>query len=283
MDSLKTDVTQINKMASIGNKADVNEADFLEYFKDDEDSEVIGMYLENVQEGRELLEKARDVKKPILAFKVGRSQEGAAAATSHTAGLANNDVIFDSACRQAGIVRLEAVSELHSLPKIFTEMPLLKGDKIAVVTNSGAFGGIVADILVDNGLRFPSFSEDLQRQLTETGKIFNVSNPVDIGPNLSKQTLMDIFRILLSSDEVDGILPVPNVWSDIVVESILEFAGMCREYGKPAAIYVPNAVDRIISLRTKYQVPLFESPHEAVRALVVSLQHSRYLAKKELN
>ena len=281
LESLASDVTKINKLASIGNKADIDEADFLDYFKDDENTEVVGMYLENVQEGRKLLDVAKTVKKPVMIFKVGRSEEGAGAATSHTAGLANNDLIFNSACKQAGIIRLNAVSELHSLPKIFTEMPLLKGKKIAVVTNSGAFGGIVADILVDNELEFPSFSDELQKKLRATGDIFNVSNPVDIGPNLSKQTLMDIFKLLLASDEVDGILPVPNVWNEIVIESILEFSQMCREYGKPAAIYIPNSVGKIIELRKKHNVPLFESPNEAARALVVSLQHYNYKKKKE--
>ncbi len=281
MDSLKSDVTKINKLASIGNKADIDEADFLEYFKDDENTEVIGMYLENVEEGRKLLDVAKTTTKPILIFKVGRSKEGATAATSHTAGLANNDIIFDSACKQAGIIRLNAVSELHSLPKIFTEMPLLKGKKIAVVTNSGAFGGIVADILIDNKLEFPEFSKELQAKLRETGDIFNVANPVDIGPNLSKQTLMDIFKVLLTSGEVDGILPVPNVWNEIVIESIIEFVEMCKDYGKPAAIYVPNAVERIISIRKQHNIPLFESPNEAARALVVSLQQYNYQKKKE--
>lgn len=281
MESLASDVTNINKLASIGNKADIDESDFLDYFKDDDQTEVIGMYLENVEQGRKLIDTAKKVKKPIMIFKTGRSEEGAVAATSHTAGLANNDQIFDSACKQAGIIRLNAVSELHSLPKIFTEMPLLKGKKIAVVTNSGAFGGITADILIENDLEFPTFSEELQQKLRDTDDLFNVANPVDIGPNLSKQTLMDIFRHLLESDEVDGILPVPNVWNEVVIESILEFSGLCRKYGKPAAIYVPNSVEQIISLRRQHGVPLFESPGEAARALHVSLQHYNYLKKKE--
>lgn len=85
---------------------------------------------------------------------------------------------------------------------------------------------------------------------------------------------MDIFKVLLTSDEVDGILPVPNVWNDIVIESILEFVQMCRDY-------VPNAVERIISLRKQHKIPLFESPNEAARALFVSLQHYNYQQKKE--
>ncbi len=281
MDSLRSDITKINKMASIGNKADIDESDLLEYFNKDENTEVIGMYLENIQNGRKLFESAQKVRKPILVFKVGRSQEGAGAATSHTAGMANNDVVFDSACKQCGIIRLEDISELHAMPKIFTTMPLLKGKNIAVFTNSGAFGGIAADILVKAGLAFPQLSESIQEKLTKTGTLFNVSNPIDLGPSLSKQTFIDIFDILLSSDEIDGLMPVPNVWNDVVIETLIELVEMCQKYNKPAAIYVPNAVKTIISLRTKHNLPLFESPRAAVRALCISHAQYCYLEKKE--
>jgi len=172
---------------------------------------------------------------------------------------------------------------MYSLPKIFTEMPPLKGKNIAVVTNSGAFGGITADILNDNDLFFPEFSPQLRKDLTATGKIFNNANPVDIGPNLSKQTLMDIFEKLLKSDEVDGLLPVPNVWNDVFIEAIKDLVTLCNKHNKPAAIYLPNSVSRIIELRQAHQIPIFESPDEAARALKISFDHQQYILRKELN
>jgi hypothetical protein len=96
-----------------------------------------------------------------------------------------------------------------------------------------------------------------------------------------KQTFLDIFDILLSADEVDGLLPVPNVWQDVVIEAILDLVEMCKKYRKPAAIYIPNAIDRILQIREKYRIPLFESPEEATRALAVSYQQYRFLKKKE--
>jgi acyl-CoA synthetase (NDP forming) len=108
------------------------------------------------------METAKKVKKPMLVFKVGKTSEGIRAAQSHTAGMANNDLIFDSACKQAGIIRVHSISELHSLPKIFTHMPPLKGKRIAVFTNSGAFGGITADLLVQSGLEMARLSPETQ-------------------------------------------------------------------------------------------------------------------------
>jgi len=275
MESLKKDVVKANKVISIGNKSDVDEADMIEYLDGDDSTEVIGMYLENVQHGRKFLDAARRARKPILAFKVGRTEEGAEAARSHTAGMANNDVLFEGACRQAGIIRVNTISELHSLPKIFTRMPPLRGRRIAVFTNSGAFGGITADLLVEAGLEMARLSPETQDRLSRTGQIFNVSNPIDLGPALSMQTFLDIFDILLSSDEVDGLLPVPSLWHPMIIDAIGELVKKCHHYRKPAAIYTPNAVYKTVSYRETYQIPLFESPEEAARALQVS--HLQYL------
>lgn len=280
MESLKKDVVKANKVISIGNKSDVDEADMIEYLERDDSTEVIGMYLENVQNGRKFLDTARRARKPILVFKVGKTDEGAEAARSHTAGMANNDAIFEGVCRQAGIIQVNSISELHSLPKIFTSMPPLRGRRIAVFTNSGAFGGVVADLLVDAGLEMARLSPGTQEKLNRTGQIFNVSNPIDLGPALSMQTFLDIFDILLSSEEVDGFLPVPSLWHPMIIDAIKELVGKCRHYRKPAAIYTPNAVYKTVSYREEYQVPLFESPEEAVRALQTSHQYYCYPPRK---
>lgn len=281
LESFTMDVVRANKIVSIGNKSDIDESDVLEYFNRDDSTGVIGMYLENIKNGRKFIETARKVRKPILVFKVGRTSEGSRAAMSHTAGMANNDTIFDTACSQAGVIRVASISELHAMPKMFTHMPPLKGKRIAVFTNSGAFGGITADLLVQAGLEMATLSPETQEKLSRTGRIFNVTNPIDLGPALSMQTFLEIFDILLSSDEVDGLLPVPSLWHPMVIDAIVELVKKCRHYGKPAAIYTPNAVHKTVSYRQKYQVPLFESPEEAVRALKVSYQQSCYVDMKD--
>ena len=281
IDSFQTDIVNVNKMISIGNKADIDEADLIEYLNKDDTTKVLGMYLENVKDGRRLMDVARKFRKPLLVFKVGRTIEGSRAAMSHTAGMANNDVIFDSACRQSGIIRLKSIDELHSLPKIFTSMPVLKGKRIVIFTNSGAFGGITSDLLVESGFEVVRLSENTQQKIAKTGKIFNTSNPIDLGPALSPETFRNIFEILLSSDEVDGILAVPNVWQKVVIDTIIELVGQCKKFDKPAAIYIPNAIQRILSIRDEYQLPVFESAEEAVRALYVSHQQYKFIQKKE--
>ncbi len=284
LESFMSDVVKAAKIVSIGNKSDIDESDMIEYFNTDEKTKVICLYMENIKYGRKFIEVARKTAKPILVFKVGRTSEGVRAAQSHTAGMANNDLIFENACKQAGVIRVKSISELHSLPKIFTHMPPLKGKRIAMFTNSGAFGGITADLLIQSGLEMAKLSLKTQERLSRTGRIFNVTNPIDLGPALSMQTFMEIFDILLSSDEVDGLLPVPSLWHPMVIEAIMELVKKCHQYGKPAAIYTPNAADKTIAYRSNYKIPLFESPEEAVRALAVSnSQYNYQLMKEELS
>ena len=279
MESLYYDLVGVNKVVSIGNKCDVDEADLIDYFQQDE-TEVIGIYLENIADGRKFMNAVRKSRKPVLVYKVGKTKEGALAAMSHTAGMANNDRIFDAACKQAGMIRLQSIDELHSLPKILTEMPLLKGKRIAAFTNSGAFGSIAADLLVEAGLQMPQLAPRTQERLKKAGQVFNIKNPVDIGP-APPQTYLDIFEILLAADEVDGLLPLLSVWQPFVIDCLLELLKMCKHYDKPAAIYTPNAVAKSISIRARHRIPIFETTRQAVRALSVS--HAQYASLLKRN
>ncbi|MBN2568174.1 MAG: CoA-binding protein, partial [Deltaproteobacteria bacterium] len=136
VERLIEDVSGINKLVSLGNKADLDEADFIDYFDTDR-TKVIALYLESVEDGRKLMQSVRRTLKPVLVYKSGKSEAGSRAIMSHTAGMAQNDAVFDKACRQAGMIRLHSPEELCVLPKMLTEMPLLSGNRIAVFTNSG--------------------------------------------------------------------------------------------------------------------------------------------------
>ncbi len=273
------DLPGVNKMVCIGNKSDVDESDFIDYFNSD-NTRVIALYLENVERGDRLMAAARGSAKPILVYKSGRSEAGSAACVSHTAGLANNDAVFDGACKQAGIIRLQSAEELHALPKMFTEMPLLSGKRIAVFTNSGAFGTIGADLLADTDLVMAEFSPQTREKLGRLPGVFNAGNPVDIGPALP-QIYLQIYDILLSDPNVDGLLNIVGMWRDYIADVLGELITLCRRYDKPAALFSFNAMASVQAARADKNLPLFATLEEAVRALVVSHQQFRYLDKKE--
>jgi len=163
---------------------------------------------------------------------------------------------------------------------MFTEMPLLKGNRVAMFTNSGAFGSIAADLLVEAGLQMVPLSGQTQDKLKKAGQVFNVKNPVDIGP-APPQAYLDIFEILLSADEVDGLLPLLSVWQTFVIDTLHELLKMCKQYDKPAAIYTPNAIAKSIAIRAKHRIPIFETSEQAVRALSVSHDYYASLIKRK--
>jgi acetyltransferase len=159
-------------------------------------------------------------------------------------------------------------------------MPLLRGNRIAAFTNSGAFGSISADMMTDAGLTIPRLAPKTRERISKIKGVFNINNPVDIGP-APPQVYLDLIDIILAAPEVDGLLLMSSIWRDFIIDVIKEVIKMCKHYDKPAAIYTPNCISRIISVRKQFNIPIFDSLEEAVRALVVSHEQFRYLRKKE--
>ncbi len=120
-----------------------------------------------------------------------------------------------------------------------------------------------------------------QERLKKAGQVFNIKNPVDIGP-APPQTYLDIFEILLSADEVDGLLPLLSVWQPFVIDCLHELLKICKHYDKPAAIYTPNAITKSIAIRAKHKIPIFETSEQAVRALWASQTYYESLLKRNL-
>lgn len=280
VERLMEDLSGVNKMVSLGNKCDLDEADFIDYFDSDR-TEVIALYLESVKDGRKLMQAVRRTKKPVLVYKTGKSEAGSAAVLSHTAGMAQNDAVFDGACRQAGMIRLQSPEELYTLPKMLTEMPLLKGKRIAVFTNSGAFGTIGADMLSDTPLIMAPFSEKTKAKLKKLPGVFNAANPVDIGP-APPDVYLAIYRILLEAQEVDGILHMVSMWRDYVTDVMETLVNLCRTHQKPAALYAFSAMEKLRAAQQARRLPLFGMASEAVRALVVSHEQYQAMQKKTL-
>jgi len=279
VERLLDDISGINKMVSLGNKSDLDEADLIDYF-DGDATRVIALYLESVKDGRKLMQSVRRTKKPVLVYKTGKSEAGSAAVLSHTAGMAQNDSVFDGACRQAGMIRLRVPEELYTLPKMLTEMPLLSGKRIAVFTNSGAFGTIGADLLEDTRLVMAPFSEATRAKLKKLPGVFNAGNPVDIGP-APPEIYLEIYNILMNAEEVDGILHMVSMWRDYVTDVMGTLVELCHRHQKPAAMYAFSALDRLRVAQLEKSLPLFSTVEDAVRALVVSHEHYQYLQKKE--
>ncbi|MEK6923617.1 MAG: CoA-binding protein, partial [Candidatus Micrarchaeota archaeon] len=171
-------------IASLGNSADVDAADVLEWLEHDKNTKVITLYLESVADGRKLLKVARRASrsKPIIAIKGGRTGEGIKAAGSHTGALASDYRVFAGAMRQAGVKIAESIEEMFDLAIALQKWPSC-GNSIAIITNGGGAGVLAADYCGDLGMKLARLAPATIRKLDESGKMhpaYSRSNPLDI-------------------------------------------------------------------------------------------------------
>lgn len=234
----------ISKVASIGNKCDVDETELLEYYVNDPNTTVIAAYLESIKNGRRFLEIARSTAKPIIVLKAGRSAQGAKAAMSHTASLSGASEIYRGAFRQAGIVQVFDIHELMDLARGFSKTEHCRPDGgTAVLTFSGGAGIVTTDLLSDYNLKLAELSEET---LVEIKKVFpewmDPSHPVDLWPAAEKNGVAPVY-----THTVESVMKDPTVDSVIVetlasprtgLDYLKEIAELKNKYGKPVALWM---------------------------------------------
>ena len=276
----------LNKLASIGNKLDLNENDFLEYLISDAGTKVIGMYLENFSDGRRLMELAAGTDKPLVLVKGNRSQGSREIAHFHTTALTGDDETADAAMAQAGVHRVRNLREMMDGLKIFS-LPPLKGPNLAIVTRSGGHGVLCADGVERYGFKLAKFSEALLDKIGENkAHIIRMTNPLDVGDIYDMSTYPGIVEMLLREEGVDGVVFV-SAHSDEsdneqIEELIREVARLSPLYGKPVVLCMVSSKDRWFALKEAADIPLFSDVDDALFALSWSLAHSRYQVEKSI-
>lgn len=198
-------------VASIGNKADISSNDVLEYLKDDPNTDLILMYLENFGNPRNFTRIAREVSaiKPIVAVKSGRTKLGAKAASSHTGALAGLDVGVDALFEQTGVMRVDTVEELFDVAAALSTQPVPKGNRVCVVTNAGGPGILATDALINFGMEMPNLAPATVKELKKhISAEASFSNPMDMvagaGPKEFKLTLEAVKK----DKRFDTIIPI---------------------------------------------------------------------------
>ena len=205
----------ISKGMGLGNKMDINECDALDFLADDDQTRIIGLYLEDIRDGRKFLSSAKNAaaQKPVLLIKGGRTSAGSQATASHTASLAVDDHVLDGALAQAGVLRLSGIEEMLAALMGFTWMPLPKGNRIAIVTYSGAQSIMCVDLACDLGLELTRFGPDTRRLLSGVmANEYKYNNPIDIFPDMLvhgfDKTMAGILDALLQDETVHGVIVI---------------------------------------------------------------------------
>ena len=222
----------LSKFVSLGNKADVDEVDLLRAWCDDEHTRVILLYAEELANGQEFIRAAQEVSrvKPIIAIKSGVTQSGARAVSSHTGSLAGSEEAYQAAFRQAGVLRADSLESLFDVALAFAYQPLLRGERIAIVTNAGGPGILATDALERAGLTIARFESKTIRALEEyLPDAASAANPVDVLGDATPGRYGFALATVAADLNVDALLAVlvPQAVLDTraVAETIVSLAG----------------------------------------------------------
>ncbi|RPI88166.1 MAG: CoA-binding protein [Chloroflexi bacterium] len=274
--------TGFSRFYSIGNKADLNEIDFLKAWQKDPETNVIAAYLEGITDGPEFMRVSRQVSrlKPIVAIKSGTTSAGSRAVSSHTGTLAGSEKAYDAAFKQSGIVRAGSVQELFDYSQAFARQPIPKSDAVAVVTNAGGPGIMASDAIERAGMRLASLTPEIQQSLRAAlPAAASVVNPIDVLGDAPAD------RYALA---IDGALRDPNVGMVVVVltpqtstqipETAKLLGELARKYEKPAfaAFMGDLAIREAVEILTEYSIPNYPVPERAVAAMAAMWRHNQW-------
>ena len=275
--------------ASLGNEMDVTETDMLEYFAEDENVNVIAMYVEGIQDGPRFMEVARRVsqKKPIVFLKAGKNDAGAKAVSSHTGSLAGSYAAYQAALSQAGVVEVETISQLFNVAWALGTQPLPAGKRVAITTNAGGAAALAADSLAFNGFELAKISPEIQQKLrTKLNPSAQVSNPVDMLGSVSPEDYIWSLGNLDADESVDVLLPI------LVPQSLVDTLGVAKAWVEIGKQTNKTLLTCLMGERSTLEseqwlnmagVPVFAYPDEAGRVLKGMQQYKQVLTKPPFN
>jgi acyl-CoA synthetase (NDP forming) len=290
---------RFSKAVSYGNACDLNEADYLSYFEADDQTRMVGAYIEGVRDGTRFFEVARStsLRKPIFIWKGGLTALGSRAAASHTASLGGSKRIWEGFLRQTGAIPVVGIDEMIDLMVGFLHLPDFRGRRVSVVSGGGAITVAACDELDPAGLSMPDFSnqtqETIRALLPASGN--SVRNPLDTGPPVFMlPTVKPILEAVAASDCIDAVIVQHEVGShspDFVEEAAQVIPSVRKASAKPFLVTMPEPTTSsdamgVETTRRRYRewylergIPVFDTLHRAVRALGAIIRYQEFVAR----
>ncbi len=272
---------------TIGDQADVDFADCIEYLGQDKNCNSIVMYMETIKNSKRFLEVAYKVSKikPIIVIKSGRSEEGMKAAASHTGALAGNDAIYTSAFKRAGIVRVSKFEDLYNTIKTLQYKERIKGKNLAILTNGGGFGVMATDRMDLHGSKIQTLSKDTINKLNEVlPSNWSHSNPVDVIGDASGKRYVDALRVLAKAPEIDNILVLycpTNTNPSEIAKDIVDASKIYKIENVLSAWIGQNVVAHGRKFFNTNRIPSYDSPESAIDGYM-NIIHAKNFAKSKL-
>jgi len=260
-------------IVSLGNKAVLDESDFVAEWGDDPDTDVILGYLEDINDGSSFVQTAREVTQdtPIVLVKSGRTDAGASAAASHTGAMAGSERAYEAGLDKAGTLRVESVQELFDYAQILAGQPLPDGDEIAIVTNAGGPGVMTTDAVGDSDLQLAQFGDEtFSRLREEMPDEANIYNPVDIIGDAPAERFETALETVLADDSVSMAVVVACPTAVLSFEDLAErIVEQQERFEKPVAATLMGgqSVDAGANVLSEAGVPNYFDPARAVGSL----------------
>jgi len=277
----------ISKFISLGNKADLDEVDFLSYLKDDPDTQVIMGYLESIERGKEFIDVAKKVvrEKPVIMIKSGRSKAGRKAASSHTGALSGADEAYEVAFRETGVIRAKNVTEAFEMVRGFSSQKPPKGKKVLLVTNAGGAGIMATDACEDYSVELAPLSADTKNKLKEKlPPESSISNPLDILGDAEPERFKFTLETVFPDTNVDAILLLVTPQTTTKPrETALLVKEICRDKEKPilSCFMGGEIISPAISVLTKAKIPNYKDPEAAIKVLRNMIDYNLQRQRKE--
>ncbi len=300
---LKKRGIHFSKAFSVGNEADVNIIDVLEYLGEDPHTTAVAMYIETIRDPRRFLEVARKItpRKPVVAQYVGGSEAGGRAGLSHTGAMAGKNFLYDGLFRQAGVIRVKTIEDLYAHGWALATQPAIRGNRIGIITNSGGPGSAIADTLEAHGCEMPVFSKSLQEKIKPLMPPHApCGNPVDLTFSMDMAVMTDtIVDRVMQSGEVDGVVlhgamstgfmkatfpHLAHLMPGLTLEDLLKQTGrdLSATARKPfengISMTVSSFFDRDDAYTEAYEdaeVPVLDAPEKAARAMATLVRYAR--------
>ncbi|MBN1356215.1 bifunctional acetate--CoA ligase family protein/GNAT family N-acetyltransferase [bacterium] len=268
---------------SIGNSLDVDFADLIDYFGEDEKTKAILLYIESIRNARKFISAARAFArgKPIVAYKAGRFPESAEAAASHTGALAGQNRVYEAAFQRAGIVRVFDIGEIFDCAELVGRHRIPRGHRLGIVTNAGGPGVMATDALIELGGSLSRLTESSIQALNEClPPMWSHRNPVDILGDAKSRLLGKAVRIVLNDVNTDALLVIltPQAMTNptAAARTICELS---QNTSKPilAAWLGGHSMREGIHILNQAGIATFQTPEKAIRAFMTLVVYARNL------
>lgn len=265
----------LNKFVSLGNKLDVDETELLAYLVEDPGTEFVFLYLEDVRDGRRLVELARRTDKPVIVQMANLFPMTRSAARSHTAALAPDPLVLRSALDQGGLIWAEDPYQAVQLAKIF-RLPPMRGRRLAIISRSGGHAVVATDRAAQQGFELPDFDPGVIEQVRQISRagVIRLQNPLDLGDVFDLPAYARIVREALQKNYVDGVLLIHTFTASTEEEAT---GGLLRELEeglkgatKPVAVCLSAEMEALERLAQESALPLFFNLGLAIQALAAS-------------